>query len=235
MNLKHKVCILTLSRYPDLFVGLQENLDEFAPGFDRVLVKDGFLITGEKGWLVAQGPSGPFCYSANVNLGLSIIDTAADVLLMGDDVRFKDENTIEKLFALAYSDQNVGILSPRIIGGADNTLLTDPPQDKDLIYTDRYIPLVCTYIKRRSLNKVVGLDAETFGRGWGWDDVDFSRRVRTEGFNLGVTPRVEVIHGVTRRGTESLFRNEKGDHEAMKKLDDINAQEYFKKWGDNVK
>jgi len=231
------VCILTLSRYPDLFVGLQESLDEFAPGFDRILVKDGYLITEEYGWLVSQGPSGSFCYSTNVNLGLSLVDKDADVLLIGDDVRFKDYHTIEKLNALAYSESSIGLLSPRIIGGADNTLLTDPPQEQSLIYSERYIPLVCTYIKRKALDSVGlgGLDAEAFDKGWGWDDVDFSRRVRNSGLRLGVTSRVEVIHGVKRRGTESLFRNEKGDNEAMRRLDDINAQAYLKKWGDNIK
>ena len=235
MKLHHKVCIVTLSRYPDLFVGCQENLDEFAPGFDRVLVKDGYLITEEKGWLVAQGPSGSFSYSANVNLGLSLVDKDADVLLMGDDVRFKEPNTIEKLFALAYSEPTLGILSPKIIGGADNPLLINPPQEEDVVYTERYIPLVCSYLKRRMLKQVGQLDAENFSKGWGWDDVDFSRRVRISGFTLGVTPRVEVIHGVKRRGSESLIRNEKGDHDAMQKLDDINAHDYEAKWGDRSK
>jgi hypothetical protein len=227
------VCILTLSRYPDLFVGLQGTIDEFAPGFDRVLVKDGYLITEDKSWLVAQGPSGPFCYARNVNLGLSLVDKDADVLLMGDDVRFKDENTIEKLFALAYSDRTIGILSPRIIGGADNPMLTDPSQTEDLSYTERYVPLVCAYIKRRALMN--GLDAETFNKGFGWDDVDFSRRVYLSQFNLAVTPRVEVIHGVSRKGSETVVRNEKGDHVAIKDLDEIGAQAYEAKWGDRLK
>ena len=139
------------------------------------------------------------------------------------------------MFALAYSDAHIGILSPRILGGADNPLLTETPQGQDITYSERYIPLVCSYIKRKALNKIGGLDAESFNKGWGWDDVDFSRRVRQAGFILGVTPRGEVIHGVSRKGAESLIRNEKGDHDAMQKLDDINAQEYFKKWGDNVK
>ena len=235
MFTKHKVCILTLSRYPDLFAGLDDNINEFASNQDRVVILDGFMIEYPKGWLAARGPSGPFCYAHNVNLGLSLTDPDADILLMGDDVRLKDTNAIRKLHDLAYSDDTLGMLSPLIIGGADNPLLLDPPQDRDISYTERYIPLVCTYIKRNALNAVGSLDAEAFSKGWGWDDVDFSRRVRNEGFNLGVTPRVEVIHGVKRRGTESFFRNEKGDHEAMRKLDDINAQAYLQKWGDNQK
>jgi GT2 family glycosyltransferase len=199
------------------------------------LVKDGYLVTEEKSWLVAQGPSGPFCYSTNVNLGLSLVDKDADVLLMGDDVRFKSVDTIERLYAQAYLDPTIGILSPRIIGGADNPLLTDPPQEQDVVYTERYIPLVCAYLKRRMLSQVGQLDAENFSKGWGWDDVDLSRRVRLAGFTLGVATRIEVIHGVKRRGSESLIRNEKGDHDALQKLDNINAQEFFKKWGDNVK
>lgn len=170
-----------------------------------------------------------------MNLGLSVIDPESDVLLIGDDVRFTSTQSIEKLHDLAYADDTLGLLSPRILGGADNPLLLDPPQDKDISYTERYIPLVCTYIRRSVLKDIGNLDAEAFGEGWGWDDVDFSRRTRNAGYILGVTPRVEVIHGIKRRGSESLIRNEKGDHEAMQKLDDINAQAYFKKWGDNVK
>jgi hypothetical protein len=236
MNLYHKVCILTLSRYPDLFDGLLGNLGEFAPGYDRVLVKDGYLLEErQEGWLTVEGPPGPFCYAQNVNLGLEAIDQDADVLLMGDDVRFKDENTIEKLYALAYSQANVGILSPRIVGGADNILLRDPPKDRDIVISERYIPLVCAYIKRKALSGAGKLDAVAFSKGWGWDDVDFSRRVRNAGFTLGVTPRVEVIHGVSRTGSESIIRNEKGDNLAMQNLDNINAQEFLKKWGDNIK
>ncbi len=232
---KDRVCIVTLSRYSDLFDGLDENLRTFAPGFNRILVRDGFLIDeSKKDWLVVDGPR-KFCYSENVNRGIAKVDPEADVLLIGDDVRLKVNDTIDKLHELAYSDPSIGMLSPRICGGADNELQTDPPTNDDIVYSTRYLALVCTYIKRSTLTKTGFLDVTTFKEGFGWDDVDYSRRVRLAGFSLAITSKVEVIHGVTRRGSESLIRNEKGDRENIKNLDDIGAASYKLKWGDNEK
>ena len=141
---------------------------------------------------------------------------------------------MEQLVKVANSDDNIGLLSPKILGGADNLLQTNPPADKVISYSERYLALVCTYIKRKVINKIGYLD-ETFNQGWGWDDVDYSRRARLAGFTLAVTPTVEVIHGVRRKGSESFIRNEKGDDKVMQAQDDLNAKVYFQKWGDNTK
>ena len=227
------MAIVTLSRYPDLLEGLTENLNQFAPNFDRVLVKDGYLIDESTvGWYTVPGPEGKFVYSVNANLGLKAVDPDSDILLIGDDVRLKTADTVETLFNIAYSNESLGMLSPKICGGADNPLQTNPTSD--LAFSDRYLALVCTFIKR-SVRAKVGLLDERFNLGWGWDDVDYSRRVRQAGFTLGVTARVEVVHGIKRLGSESLIRNEKGDSKAMKAQDELNAKLYFDKWGDNIK
>lgn len=184
------------------------------------------------GWYNIQGPEGKFVFSVNANLGLKAVDPDADVLLVGDDVRFKEPESVDKLFHLAHADSEIGILSPKILGGADNPLQMNPPTGTT--YSDRYLALVCTYIKRGVINKIGYLD-ESFNTGWGWDDVDYSRRARQAGFKLAVTSEVEVIHGVRKRGSETLIRSEKGEHKAMQAQDDIHAQIYLKKWGDNVK
>jgi hypothetical protein len=227
------VAIVTLSRYPDLLEGLTENLNKFAPNFDRVLVKDGYLIDeATTGWYTVPGPEGKFVYSVNANLGLKAVDSDSDILLIGDDVRLKTSNTIETLFDVAYSNESIGMLSPKICGGADNPLQTNPPSD--LTFSERYLALVCTFIKR-SVKAKVGLLDERFNIGWGWDDVDYSRRVRQEGFTLGVTAKAEVVHGIKRLGSETLIRNEKGDSKVMQAQDYLHAKLYFEKWGDNVK
>jgi hypothetical protein len=228
------VAIVTLSKYPEIFDSFQENINTFLPGIDRVLVKDGYLIDTESGWYTIQGPPGKFVYSVNANLGLKAVDPAADIFLIGDDVRLKDLQVLERLQALSDTNGKIGMLSPKILGGADNVLQTNPPIEHDVTYSDRYLALVATYIKREVVDSVGFLD-EAFSEGWGWDDVDYSRRVRQAGFLLGVTPRVEVIHGLRKKGSESLIKNEKGDSKAMQKQDEINALKYFEKWGDNVK
>ena len=193
-------------------------------------MKDGYLL-GERvpGWYSIQGPDGKFVYSVNANLGLKAVDPDCDVLLIGDDVRLKSMGTIETMYEVANSRPEIGLLSPKICGGADNPLQTNPPNN--LTYSERYLALVCTYIKR-SVIQTIGFLDESFSEGWGWDDVDYSRRARQAGFSLAVTPKVEVIHGVKRNGSESLIRNEKGDSKIMQQQDDANAQVYLKKWGD---
>lgn len=197
-------------------------------------MKDGYLIESSPSWCTVQGPEGKFVYSVNANLGLKATDPDSDVLLIGDDVRLLDYNAVDTLYRLAHSTDDIGMLSPRILGGADNPVQTDPPTDCSITYSDRYLALVCTYIKRNAIIKTGYLD-ERFSVGWGWDDVDYSRRMRKEGLKLGVTSKVSVKHGVNRKGSESLIRNEKGDSKAIQAQDDLNAILYFNKWGDNVK
>lgn len=66
------VTIVALSKYLDLFQGLEKNLDEFAPGIDRIVVIDGRLIPDDtKTWRVAYGPK-KFSMAGNANIGWSV-------------------------------------------------------------------------------------------------------------------------------------------------------------------
>lgn len=227
----HSVAIVALSKYSDIFEGFTANVQKFAPDFDKVLVRDGRLIEAAPGWMMVDGPE-EFNVSLNANLGLKAVDPEADIVYMGDDARFTQYNTVERLRAMAYSQATIGLVSARVIGGADNPLQTNPPQDKELVYSDRYFALaICTYIKREVLDKVGYMDSDTF-KGYGWDDVDYCRRVRQAGFKLAVATKVEVTHGVGGRNcTETFFRNEKGFYSAIQKQADLNESLYLKKWG----
>jgi GT2 family glycosyltransferase len=230
MDIHHQVAIVTLSKYPDLFAGLQENLNEFAPGYDRVVVLDGKLISEAKGWKVVYGPK-EFNISTNANLGINATDPECDIFYLGDDVRLLQKDTIPKLRALAYSDEAIGILSPKVIGGADNELQTNPPTEKELVYSDRYFALaVGTYLKRSMLNTVGIMDDDVF-KGYGWDDVDYCRRVRQRRFKLAVSPHIEVQHGLGTKGTDTFKRNVKGYYEDIQAEADRNEQAYISKWG----
>jgi GT2 family glycosyltransferase len=228
------VTIVSLGKYPEIFQGLHENLERFtAPVFNKVLVRDGLLIEEAPGWKLVDGPD-DFNFSANVSLGLEHSDPEHDVFFISDDVRLKTGHTIEKLRELAYANEEIGMLAPRVIGPADNPLQTNPNSTASLVYSSRYLVFVCLYIKRVAIQRVGYLDKETFG-GYGWDDVDYSRRVHQSGLRLAVTPAVEVIHGVTRKGTETFFKTEKGRWDRLEKQNQHNELAYVKKWGDNKK
>jgi GT2 family glycosyltransferase len=230
-----RVAIVSLSKYPELFSGLDENINKYITGsnVDRILVRDGLMIESAPGWYVVDGPE-DFNFSGNVNLGWQSVDENSDIFFISDDVRLTEENTVQKLIDLAYSDSNIGLLAPRVIGPADNPLQIDPPKDRDLIFSERYIVFVCLYIKRKVIKDVGYMDKETFN-GYGWDDVDYSRRVKNAGFKLAIAPNVEVIHGVKGRGTETFLKSEKGLWKRLERQNEHNAQAFFNKWGDNDK
>ncbi len=224
------ITLVALGKYDDIFQGFRENVEKYVDKnrVYKVFVQDGRLITNTEGWLVKYGPK-KFSMAGNANLGWKAVDPTSDILYLGDDVRFKQEGTVEELCKLAYSDPAIGMLSPRICGGADNPLQTDPPTDKNIVYSDRYLALVCTYIKREVIEKVGYLDEETF-KGYGSDDVDYSRRVMEAGYRLAVAPNVEVQHGINHRGTETFMRNVGGYYEDIQAEADANAKAYEEKW-----
>lgn len=232
MTQRRGITIVALTKYPDIFASFDTNVKEFAPTFDRVLVVDGIMVN-PVGWSVVQGPY-TFSMAGNANLGWKAADPTHDILYIGDDVRFTAPDSVEKLRDLAHSDPSIGMLSARIIGGADNVLQTNPPQNKTLVYSDRYLALVCTYIKRTTIERVGYLDDETF-KGYGWEDVDYSRRVKKLRMRLAVAPQVEVTHGISRRGTETFLRNDKGYTKTIDEETARNEDAFFKKWGDKAK
>ena len=228
------VSIVALSKYLDLFQGLEKNLDEFAPHIDRIVVLDGRLIPDDnKSWRIAYGPR-KFSMAGNANIGWSMVGEGSDILYLGDDVRLTQPDTVARLQQLAYSDPKIGMLSPKIIGGADNPTQTDPPMDAEVVYSDKYLALVCTYIKRAVIDAVGFLDDVTF-QGYGAEDADYSKRVKQADFRLAVAPHVEVIHGVDRKGTETFMRNVGGYYEDIQAQADANEAAYFQKWGEPLR
>lgn len=227
-----RVTIVALGKYADIWDGFNKNILEFgAEAEDRVFVRDGHLIQNCGPWFMVQGPK-VFNMAGNANLGWRSSDPLNDLLYVGDDVRFIDPHTVSKLRQLAYSDRTIGLLSPKILGGADNPLQTNPPEDRDIVYSDRYLALVCTYIKREVIDKVGYLDEETFRGCYGNDDADYSRRVKNSGFKLAVTPRVQVRHGLDHRGTETFLRNLGGYEEDLNQMIADHDKRYLAKWGD---
>jgi GT2 family glycosyltransferase len=226
--------IVSLSKYPDLFNGMNENINRFAGQYDRILVRDGKIIERAPGWKLIDGPD-QFNFSKNVNTGWREVDPTADIFFTSDDVRLTSPNTIETLQNLAYRDPSIGMIAPRVIGTADNYLQTNPPQTEDIVYSSRYLVFVCLYIKRAVIDKIGYMDGETFS-GYGWDDVDYSRRVKNGGFKLAVTPRVEIIHGTPQsKCTETFMRVVNRDENILGAQNRRNEALYVMKWGDSNK
>lgn len=135
-----------------------------------------------------------------VNMGIDISEENSDILLLNNDA-ILTENSLEALQQVAYSDEDVGITVPQqILPGRTKTLKIHVPyatsifecdvnpsiHHQNIINMDLYhdgellemsfAPFFCTYIKRETLDKSLGLDAQT-GRHYRSDRV-FSEYVR---------------------------------------------------------
>ena len=230
------VTVVVLGKYPKIFNGFVENANTYIDAFPKILVRDEEHIACPHGWELLQGPV-KFSMAGNANLGWRAVPTDHDILYVGDDVRFLEYYTIDRLRKAAYSDRLIGLLSPKIIGGADNALQTSPPST-GIVYSERHLALICTYIKREVINKVGYLDDVTFV-GYGFDDVDYCRRVRMAGFRLAIEPNIAVQHGVitmangeVRKGTETFIINTDGNYDPIQKQCIANELAYKKKWND---
>lgn len=199
------VSIVVLAKYAEIFEKVfRPSAERWAPGIPKILVRDGQEIPDPPGWIVIQGPE-RFSMAGNANLGWRAVPPAHDIFYSGDDVELLEQNSVERLRALAYSDPKIGILSPRIIG-ADQWQAC-PPMERDISFPNRRLAFVCVYIKRAVVDLVGYLD-ERF-KGYGSDDDDYCKRVKDADFHLAVTPRVTVRHD---HPTATFRRNYGGDY-----------------------
>ncbi len=203
------ITIVVLGKYRAVFDGFQRDVDYRFPHIPKVFVRDGEEIAAPPTWTVVQGPE-RFSMAGNANLGWRAVAPDSDVLYVGDDVRFTASDAINRLQEAAYSDPEIGILSPRIIGGCNQLAQIDPPPG--VSYSERRLCFICVYIKREVIERVGYLD-EQF-KEYSPDDTDYCLRVKEAGYRLAVTSDVTVHHGVQTDGT-STFRRNSGDVEAQ--------------------
>jgi hypothetical protein len=218
-----------MARFREIFEPCCESLEQYAPSLPKILVRDSYDISAPRGWVVIQGPE-EFSYSGNRNLGWRAVDPDSDLFDLGDDVRLIERSTVEQLQEIAYSDRNVGILSPKIIGGAGNPMQNDP-SISPVTYTSMRIPFIATYIKREVIQSVGYMD-EQFS-GYGFDDTDYCRRTHLAGYGLGITPCVSVKHGALGYRLMSTSLKKWGGDTSILRLEMAKNQAlYLKKWGD---
>jgi len=216
------VALLTLSKYKDLFDTLNEST-KILPPMMKVLMRTGTDVGLPQSWHIFS-PEPPFNYAKYANLGIHL--SGGDILLVNDDVEFTDPKTVELLQEAAYSDPEIGIVSPKIIGGGQ-TVQTQCPDGK-VFTTGHFLAFVCVYIKREVI-KAVGMLDEQFD-GYGMEDVDYCVRVRQEGYKLAVTSKTSVKHGAERQHSNSFFRAYGAQYGA--KGNDARAK-FIAKWGNN--
>jgi GT2 family glycosyltransferase len=209
--------IIVPSRFNDIFQDCLASINKFAPEEKKILVRDGEDIAPPAGWTVIQGIR-PFVYSRNINLALNAC--TGDVLLMNDDCNFVNPGTVEAMEKIFDTYPDIGILSPKIIGGVGNA--DQSGVTESVRYTRTRICFICSLIRRSVIDKI-GLLDERF-TGYGYDDDDYCRRATDAGFKMAVTADAIVKHGHGKEKWSSSFQR-------IKKDDSINKRLYDAKWG----
>lgn len=194
--------IVVLARYWEIFRGFRESVDKFAADQPRILVRDpgaGDWPDLGRGWRVIMGPE-KFSMAANANLGLKRTPAESDILYCGDDVRFLETLTVERLQQIAYQHPDVGILSPRLRGRGSAALRCPLSACDTVLPAEMWFP--CVYIKRELIAAIGYWDErfDSFG-----DDFDFSVRAALAGYRSAVTNVVTVQHDGDAGGGPSTF------------------------------
>ena len=181
---------------------------------DVIVVDDG--CGRVDGVHTAEGEK-PFIFSRNVNVGARwALVTKESLVIMCDDVVLKTPNGLS---ILENSSDGYAVVSPSIDGecGNDNQRnhgrIGVAPENKELCF-------MCVLIKYEALEKVGFLDERFVG--YGYEDVDYSRRVLQAGLKLGVLDSVVAEH----KG-HSVFRS----REDFGELSEGNKKIYLEKWG----
>jgi GT2 family glycosyltransferase len=157
-----------------------------------VVVDDGASAEGTRqefpmlSWLPGKKP---FVFARNVNLALSGL--SGDAVVLNDDARLMTRFGLSALSYTARAHANLGIVSARVLEGQ----LRNPYEAPGGMAPEEWtmFPFVCTYLKRRTIERVGFLD-ERF-TGYGYDDNDYCLRVRQVGLKLGQYNGCSVLHG----------------------------------------
>jgi hypothetical protein len=201
--MNHPVTIVCLGKYWEVFKDFLETSESNLSDYPKILIRDGKDIPSDLlggRWTVIDGPK-EFAMAGNGNLGLQAVPPDSDILYCGDDVRFIQADTIEKLQEIAYKDSAIGILSPRIIGRGSPSQVTPMAEISEVPPLEMWFP--CIYIKREVIDKVGYLD-EQFNK-FGSDDLDYCIRTKQAGYKLCVAANVAVKHEASPEGGPTTF------------------------------
>lgn len=229
------VTLVVLGKYKEVFEPFVRSFTHFRvinQLAGLVFVRDGNeintdIIKGPK-IKILQGPE-VFSMAGNGNLGMKAVPADHDILYCGDDIRFLELDTIAKLQAAAYSDEKIGILSPRIVGRGSPTLVNPEPGVTEVKPLEMWFP--CVYIKREVIDKIGYLDDDF--SDFGSDDLDYCTRAKMAGYKLAVTSDVAVCHQASPEGGPTTFCKNIGV-DAWQQQQATSYSKMRKKWNTTV-
>lgn len=162
----------------------------------------------------------PFNFSRNVNLGI-LWTGEDDCLLLNDDAMLQTPLGFTKMNEAILARPHLGIVSAACTGIGNLNQNFDPRTPGGAVREEpRVLAFVCVLLPRRTIDAVGLLDPRF--TSYGWEDTDYSRRVREAGLKLGIFDGCRVDH----ESLPSTFGERRADLEPGRRL-------YVEKWGDD--
>jgi hypothetical protein len=162
----------------------------------------------------------PFVYARNVNIGVAAAPPVDTLIVMGDDVEVQTIGAFDVADRFLRDNPQVGVLSVAIEGVVGNPRQWHGGESGYRAEPD-WLAFVCVAIPRHVFTLVGPLD-ERF-TGYGCEDVDYCRRVREAGFEIGVLHDCVVRHDGT---LPSTYRTRPD----ISRLSENNREILWRKW-----
>ena len=132
----------------------------------------------------------PFVFSKAVNAGIRAAGKN-DVILLNDDALLETPKGFEEMQALALAHPEFGVISSQVKGEVCND--EQRPQNLPFWLANQpMVAFVCVYIPRHTIETVGMLDEQFVG--YGYEDDDYCRRVRSAGLKIAVCGKCLVEH-----------------------------------------
>lgn len=223
---RRPVSLVVTGKYDSIFQPLAASAARLRfPFASRIIVMDGLDIHPPASWTFIMADP-PFRMARNANLGWLFSAPGSDILYCGDDIRFHDPLTVERLQEVAYSSPRIGIVSPKLLGRSS------VPMSEALGYISDIPPMgfwfPCIYLKRSVLDRVGYLD-ERFTSFC--DDLDYSTRVLRAGLRLVQTCYTSVLHQDSASGSAPTFARNSHSPAVLDAMRTASYQAFAAKWG----
>jgi len=165
----------------------------------------------------------PFVFSKAINAGIRAAGKN-DVIFLNDDALLETPKGFEEMQALALAHADFGIISSQVKGEICND--EQRPQELPFWLANQpMVAFVCVYVPRHTIETVGFLDEQFVG--YGYEDDDYCRRVRSAGLKIAVSGKCLVEHA----SLPSVFRS--GKTYAFEKYSEMmtaNRKLFEKKW-----